>query len=57
MDVIGAPAVLTLIPPAATNQVGTSHTVTATVTDAAGQPVPNTVVRFTVTGAHTLSGS
>jgi hypothetical protein len=57
LDAIGAPAVLTLSPPAATNPTGMSHTVTATVTDAAGQPVPNVVVRFTVSGAHNLTGS
>jgi len=31
--------------------------VTATVTDASGNPVPNVVVRFTVTGSVTASGS
>jgi hypothetical protein len=57
LDAIGAPAVLTLSPLMATNPTGTSHTVTATVTDAAGQPVPNVVVRFRVMGAHNLMGS
>jgi len=52
-----APAKLVLSPPAATNQVGTSHTVTARVTDAGGNPVPNVVVRFTVTGSVSTSGS
>jgi len=57
LDVIATvPAVLTLSPPAATNPTGTSHTVTATVTDAAGQPAPNVEVRFTVTGAVNTSG-
>lgn len=57
LNAIGAPAVLALSPATATNPVGTSHTVTATVTDAAGQPVPDVVVRFSVTGAHTVNGS
>jgi len=53
----GAPATLTLTPAADSNQVGTSHTVTATVKDAFNNPVPGVTVRFTVTGAHTTSGS
>ena len=54
---VGAPASLVLTPPAATNQVGTPHTVTATVRDAALQPVPGVTVRFTVAGANPTSGS
>jgi len=54
---IGAPATLVLSPAAATNPVGTSHTVTATVTDAGGNPVRDIVVRFTVTGSVSTSGS
>jgi hypothetical protein len=59
LDMIAAlvPATLVLSPPADTNPVGTSHTVTATVTDAGGNPVPNIVVRFTVTGSVSTSGS
>jgi hypothetical protein len=57
LDAAGAPTALALSPPTATNPVGTSHTVTATVTDAAGQPVRNIIVRFTVTGSVTTSGS
>src|SRR5205807_1298388 len=53
---VGAPAKLVLSPAAATNPVGTTHTVTATVTDAAGTPVPNVIVRFTVTGSVSASG-
>ena len=53
----GAPATLTLAPAAATNTVGTSHTVTATVTDAFGNPTPSIVVRFSVTGTVTTTGS
>jgi Bacterial Ig-like domain (group 1)/Beta-propeller repeat len=51
-----APATLTLDPAADTNPVGTSHTVTATVTDAGGNPVPGITVRFSVTGAVNTSG-
>jgi hypothetical protein len=51
------PATITLSPADAVNNVGTTHTVTATVKDAGGQPVPNTTVRFSVTGATTTSGS
>src|SRR5687768_9065563 len=54
---IGAPATLTLSPADDTNPVGTSHTVAATVTDAAGKPVSGVTVRFSVTGANTTSGS
>ena len=50
------PATLTLSPAAAVNTVGTSHTVTATVQDAGGQPVADVIVRFTVTGSVTTSG-
>jgi hypothetical protein len=57
LDAIGAPATLTLSPATATNPTGTSHTVTATVTDVAGQRVPGVVVRFSVTGVHTVTGS
>src|SRR5918996_1440081 len=54
---IGAPATLTLSPTADTNPVGTQHTLTATVRDIAGNPVPGVIVRFSVTGANTASGS
>jgi Big-like domain-containing protein/beta-propeller repeat-containing protein len=53
---VAVPATLTLSPPSATNAVGTSHTVTATVEDATGQPVEGVVVRFTVTGSVSASG-
>jgi hypothetical protein len=58
LDLIPAfvPATLTLDPLAGTNTVGTSHTVTATVRDAGGQPVPNVIVRFTVTGSVNTTG-
>jgi hypothetical protein len=49
------PLVLTLAPAAATNTVGTTHTVTATVTQD-GNPVQDVIVRFTVTGSVTTSG-
>ena len=51
-----SPATLTLSPAADTNTVGTSHTVTATVEDAFGNPVPDVVVRFTVTGSVSAQG-
>jgi hypothetical protein len=51
------PATVTLQPPAAANPVGSTHTVTATVTNAAGQPVPNVTVLFTVEGSVTTTGS
>ena len=54
---IGAPATLVLSPATATNPVEASHTVMATVTDAAGSPVPGVTVRFTVTGSVSASGS
>jgi Bacterial Ig-like domain (group 1) len=53
----GPPAHLTLEPAAKTNEVGTQHCVTATVTDAEGAPVPDVTVRFMVSGAHSTSGS
>jgi hypothetical protein len=52
----GPPANLTLAPPTASNPVGTSHTVTATVTDSSAAAVPGTLVRFTVTGSVARSG-
>jgi hypothetical protein len=47
----GPPFMLDLQPPAATNPVGTQHCVTATVTDASGQPVPGITVVFNTEGA------
>jgi Bacterial Ig-like domain (group 1) len=44
----GAPATLTLTPPADENTVGDEHCVTATVRDAFGNPVPGVTVRFSV---------
>lgn len=43
---------LSLTPPTATNPVGTTHTVTATVTTAAGGPAAGVHVNFVVTGAN-----
>jgi hypothetical protein len=48
---------LTLNPATAENPVGTEHTVTATLTDENGQPVPNADVEFETTGANAASGS
>jgi Ca2+-binding RTX toxin-like protein len=53
---LGADA-LELTPATDTNAEDTSHTVTAHVTDAAGNPVAGVTVRFSVTGANTASGS
>ena len=53
----GAPATLTLTPKAATNPVGTQHCVTATATDAAGNPTSNVTVAFIVTGSASATGS
>lgn len=47
---------IALDPVASTNEVGTAHTVTATVTGL-GEPVAGVVVRFGVTGSVTTSGS
>jgi hypothetical protein len=60
VDVIvqpGAPARLDLQPKTATNPVDTEHCVTATVTDAFGNPTPGITVRFTVTGSVNTTGS
>jgi Bacterial Ig-like domain (group 1)/Beta-propeller repeat len=56
-EAVSPPATLTLSPPTATNPVGAQHCVTATVEDAAGNPVPDVTVQFMVTGAVTTSGS
>jgi hypothetical protein len=53
----GPPATLTLTPPTATNEVGNQHCVTATVTDADGNPVPGVTVQFSATGANSASGT
>ncbi|MCS6804773.1 MAG: Ig-like domain-containing protein [Blastocatellia bacterium] len=45
-----------LSPASATNQVGTSHAVTVTVTQN-GAPQPGVAVSFTVSGANTASGT
>ena len=55
-EAVSLPATLTLSPPTDTNPVGAQHCVTATVEDAAGNPVPDVTVQFMVTGAVTTSG-
>ena len=50
------PALVSLSPATATNTVGTSHTVTAIVTNASGGSVANSTVRFTVAGSVTTTG-
>ena len=52
-----SPATLVLSPAAGTNPVGTSHTVTATLTDDFGDPVEGVTIRFTVTGSVATSGT
>ena len=52
----GPPANLTLTPATATNPVGTTHTVTATVTDSSAALLQDIVVRFTVTGSVSKTG-
>ncbi len=47
-EMVGPPATLLLEPPGATNTVGERHCVTATVRDAAGNPVPGVKVIFSV---------
>ena len=47
----------TLTPLTATNPVGASHTVTATISDSFGHPVSDLALTFTVTGANPTSGT
>jgi hypothetical protein len=53
----GTPASLTLAPKTETDTVFTQASETATVKDSSGNPVPNVVVRFSVTGANPGSGT
>jgi hypothetical protein len=58
----GAPINVQVTPPTATNTVGDLHCVTATVTDAFGQPIPGETVLFSIptaptTGATPSSGT
>jgi CSLREA domain-containing protein len=48
---------LVLSPPAATNDLGEEHCVTATVRDGSGNPLAGVAVRFSVIGANSASGS
>jgi hypothetical protein len=48
---------LTLEPATASNNVGTSHTVTATLKDSSGNPVVGATILFSVSGANSASGS
>ena len=48
---------MALTPATATNEVGTSHTVTAALEDSAGDPVAGASVSFVVTGVNPTSGS
>lgn len=51
------PAAITLSPSSVVNDVGTSHSVTATVTNSPGQPLSAVIVRFSVTGSVETTGS
>lgn len=51
------PVALVVTPATATNPLGTQHCVTATATDASGNPVSGVSVRFAVAGSVTTSGS
>src|SRR5918997_5848938 len=53
----GAPATVTLKPPASENTVGSQHCVTAHVEDQFGNPTPGETVVFTVTGPNETGGS
>ncbi|HEV8304104.1 MAG TPA: SBBP repeat-containing protein [Gemmatimonadales bacterium] len=53
----GQPATLALAPDTATTPVNTESCVTATVQDAAANPVPGVPVRFSVAGVDTTAGS
>jgi hypothetical protein len=55
-EITVAKPAITLTPKTAENVVGTTHTVTATVTEN-GEPVSGTEVKFTVTGANPTTGS
>jgi hypothetical protein len=55
--VAGPPTTLTLSPKTAVNPVDSQHCVTATVTDAFGNPVKGVTVRFSVMGSVTTSGT
>jgi hypothetical protein len=46
----GPPRIVDCEPEEASNRAGTTHTVTCTVTDRAGQPVPDVLVSFEETG-------
>ena len=57
-EVCGAtPTMVTLSPSAAVNTVGTQHTVTATVDNATGGPVPGVNVLYRVEGSVSVAGS
>jgi hypothetical protein len=56
-ETTAAQPVLTLEPATGTNNVGSSHTVTATLKTGSGSPISGATILFTVTGANTSSGS
>jgi hypothetical protein len=55
--VAAAPATLELTPKTAENPVDAQHCVTATVTDEFGNPTPNVVVSFSVSGVSSATGT
>ena len=57
LSIVPGTARVTLTPAAAENPVGTNHTVTATVTDTLGQPMPSVTVQFMVEGSVSAAGS
>ena len=56
-DTPPGPTAVTLSPSSATNDVGTTHTVTATAMDGSGNPSSNASIVFSVTGAVSTTGS
>jgi beta-propeller repeat-containing protein len=54
---VGFPQTITFNPPSATNPVDSQHCLTAIVQDALGNPLPNLVVRFQVTGSVDAFGA
>jgi hypothetical protein len=56
LSTLGPPAAVVLDPAAAANDVGTTHTITASVFDALGRPLPGIEVSFVVEGSVSDTG-
>jgi uncharacterized protein (DUF2141 family) len=56
-EITVAQPTLTLEPATASNTVGSSHTVTATLNDGNGDPISGATILFSVSGANSASGS